>query len=85
LAWEAPEKDGGSLLEGYYIYYKQTNAAITVWQKTSSIGKDLNQNQITGLSENLMFSFKIVAYNVKGESEQSGVLYRYSCKVPTQL
>lgn len=40
---------------------------------------------MTGLVVDVMHGFKIVGYNVKGESEQSGILYQFSAQVPTQL
>lgn len=84
LAWAAPLQDGGSPLTGYYIYFRLFGSG-SVWSKTDFLSEEFNSYEVIGLTPNLKYSFKIVGVNVKGESEQSGVLYQYSGALASSL
>lgn len=84
LSWLAPEDDGGSPITGYYIHYHLIGTA-NAWAMTSLISEELNLYQVTGLTANSQYSFKITAVNVKGQSEQSGILYQYAGAVASSL
>jgi titin len=67
LAWSPPLYDGGSPLSGYYVYYQKTGIE-TTWTKTSLLSFALFEYQVTSLTTNSQYSFKITAANIKGES-----------------
>ena len=43
------------------------------------------QKQVSDLTPNKLYSFKITSANIKGQSEQSGILYQYAAAVPSSL
>lgn len=67
LQWTTPNSDGGSPLTGFVIYYKPTGTGS--WSTTSLIPTSTLYYQVSGLSTNTQYSFKITAANVKGQSE----------------
>lgn len=82
LAWTQPQYDGGSPLSGYYVYYQKTGID-TTWTKSSLLSFALFEYQVTSLTANTQYSFKMTAANIKGESIQSGIKYQYAAAVPT--
>lgn len=74
LAWKAPVEEGGAPVEGYYIYYRLKGSEL-IWSKSGLILPSQNQQTVVGLTENVEYSFKMTATNVKGESAQTGILY----------
>ena len=74
LSWTAPAEDGGAELLGYYIYFVKFGTQ-DPWSKTSLVSDDFTSFEVTGLEQDLKYSFKITAANVKGESVQSGIRY----------
>lgn len=83
LRWDPPMYDGGSVLTGYFVYYRIAGA--DTWEKTSIISSVLNELQLGSLTANQEYTMKIVAVNVRGESERSGIIYQYAGAVASDL
>lgn len=88
LEWTAPEKVGGSVLLGYYAYYQLYSALLTapdVWLKTSLLVASAVTHDLTGLTAGEQYRIRMVAVNVRGESEHSTSVTRYAAAVPSGL
>ena len=65
--------DGGTSLTGFYIYYKI--AGLTSWSKSVLITGDSFSHNMIGLTADTNYAMKMVAVNVKGESEFTSIIY----------
>lgn len=83
LEWLPPRDDGGASLTGFFIYYKVAGAVI--WDKSNLIASDLFHYQLIGLTADTNYAIKMVAVNVKGESEFTPIIYQYASAVPQAL
>ena len=83
VQWQPPQYDGGSPLLGYFIYNKITGTE--TYSKTAIISSEVFDTTLTSLTANQQYSLKIVAVNVKGESNFSHVQYQYAGAVPSDL
>lgn len=80
LAWSPPAYDGGSTVLGYIVYYQAYGES--TWQKTVDIGAELTAYTVTSLTPDVRYALKIVARNIKGESERSHIYYQFASAVP---
>jgi len=83
IEWDAPSRDGGSSLTGYYAYYKLSGAGS--WTQSALISKAVNTFQLTSLTANSLYLIKMVAVNSVGEGDDSDIVNQYSASVPTSL
>lgn len=67
LTWDAPANDGGAAIEGYYIYDLSYSTSEPV---KTTVGVD-TFTTISDLSNGLLYTFAVSAYNVRGESALS--------------
>ena len=66
LTWNKPLSDGGSPIEGYIIQMRQKGT--TTWRECTTIKRDLNKGRAEELTEGEYYQFRIIAYNVAGQS-----------------
>lgn len=71
LFWSAPDKDGGSPIQGYIIEIQDEGA--TEWKRLNEQDKLSLTTQFTvpNLEENKECRFRIIAVNAVGESDPS--------------
>jgi hypothetical protein len=60
LSWKAPLEEGGSPVDGYFVYYRLKGSELA-WSKSGLILPSQNQQTVVGLTENAEYSFKMTA------------------------
>lgn len=63
LSWNAPADDGGSAISGYKVWYGSVTLV--------ALGAAETKYTFTGLTNDQVYTFKIVAVNAKGEGAES--------------
>ena len=64
LSWSPPEKDGGSKITEYIVEYKETTK--TTWTRAGTSTGDCTHIEITKLTKDASYEFKISARNEAG-------------------
>ena len=67
VKWEKPRDDGGSPVTGYIIERQDTDTGH--WIPCADLGPEDTEAEVTGLSENKNYKFRVKAVNSEGESE----------------
>lgn len=84
--WKEPMYDGGATLKGYYIYYKKTLSGLnSPFIKGDFIPASELTYILNGLDADQEYVTYLRAYNIKGESIRTGVIYQYAGAVPSGL
>ena len=71
LSWEAPETDGGSAVIGYKVQWKE---AVDSWDTPADVSEaavTVTSHRITGLTDGVEYTFRVIAVNLEGDSSAS--------------
>ena len=71
LSWEAPETDGGSAVIGYKVQWKE---AVDSWDTPADVSEaavTVTRHRITGLTDGVEYTFRVIAVNLEGDSSAS--------------
>ena len=71
LSWEAPETDGGSAVIGYKVQWKE---AVDSWDTPADVSEaavTVTSHTITGLTDGVEYTFRMIAVNLEGDSSAS--------------
>ena len=71
LSWEAPETDGGSAVIGYKVQWKE---AVNSWDTPADVSESavtVTSHTITGLTDGVEYTFRVIAVNLEGDSSAS--------------
>ena len=71
LSWEAPETDGGSAVIGYKVQWKE---AVDSWDTPADVSEaavTVTSHTITGLTDGVEYTFRVIAVNLEGDSSAS--------------
>ena len=71
LSWEAPETDGGSAVIGYKVQWKE---AVDSWDTPADVSESavtVTSHTITGLTDGVEYTFRVIAVNLEGDSSAS--------------
>ena len=88
LSWDAPEDNGGTILEGYYLYYQLRSSLLvdsSTWLKSDLVPSGTTTHTLVGLDVALMYRIRAVAVNSKGESDFTPSLTLCAGAVPSGL
>lgn len=85
LAWESPKSSGGLLITSYTIYYSIDSPSSYSWTSVTGIPSSTLSKEITGLTADTSYAFKVTAINDVGESISSAVITQYASNVPSAL
>lgn len=69
VAWDKPEKDGGSPITGYYIERKERNSLL--WVKANDTVVRTTEYPCASLIEGLEYTFRVSAINRAGQGKAS--------------
>lgn len=69
VAWDKPEKDGGSPITGYYIERKERNSLL--WVKANDTVVRSTEYPCASLIEGLEYTFRVSAINRAGQGKAS--------------
>lgn len=78
--WSKPATDGGNEITGYHVQRKEKNS--TRWIKATKRPTTSLHFKITGLTENLLYEFRVMAENAAGLSCPSQCSEAVACKEP---
>ena len=74
LEWEAPIDNGTSSVIGYNIYVGTDDGGGIQWMPGVNVDAETLNYTVTGLENEVLYSFKVCAYSVYGESPSSNVV-----------
>ncbi len=77
LSWEAPEDDGGSPIEGYFLYRGMSEASVLMFTQVEEA-----TYTDTGLMNGETYYYKVSAFNSVGEGDLSSVLVATPMTLP---
>lgn len=69
VSWTAPANDGGSPITGYFVE-RQSNVSPR-WVRITRTPVQETTLNVTDLSEDVQYEFRVIAVNKKGESKPS--------------
>uniref|UniRef100_A0A674GZS0 Titin n=1 Tax=Taeniopygia guttata TaxID=59729 RepID=A0A674GZS0_TAEGU len=64
VTWQVPVNDGGSVVLGYHLEYKERSSIL--WTKVNKSLITDTQMKVTGLDEGLMYEYRVYAENIAG-------------------
>ena len=70
--WEAPDNDGGSPVTGYKVQWKESADSWDTPADVSEATETGKTHTITGLTDGVEYTVRVIALNGMGESEPSG-------------
>ena len=79
LAWTKPKDDGGSLITGYFIEYKEVSSDKWVRHETKVTS---TMYTLSGLTTDAEYQFRVIAVNDIGEGEAGPASDSVICKDP---
>ena len=79
LSWAKPIEDGGSRVTGYHVERMEANSEH--WFRCNKVATNNMSFIASGLVENGVYKFRVVAVNEIGESEPSEITDEVECKL----
>ena len=84
LSWVPPLDYGGALIDSYTVYYSLDSTPLS-WVSITGLSASIVSYQVTGLTADAAYLFRMTAVNSIGESTFSGIVSQYASDVPKSL